>query len=421
MDTTSRQPRLLLVGGANPVGSSIDIARLALEEARARGIHTHVTHRAEVLPRIGKVTALADGVSAVDPDDPRASLRWAEERLAAGERFDIVLGLRDTVVEATARIAELMGAPGNPLPAVRQTRNKDACRALLASAGFPQPSVRLCRGVADAEAFLRESGGPWVVKPRDGMGSIGTTRIDGRDDLPSAIAALPDPGLFLVEEFVEGQELSVEGLFLGGEPHVLAVTGKSLFPPPHFVELGHVIPADLPADTARRITSRVRAALTAAGLRFGVFNVELWLTRDGVVLGELHSRPGGDWLHVLLQHAMPGLEMFGPVYDDALGRPVTPPPAATRAGAVRFLSAPAGRLSRVEGWDSATAHPAVLCAEFTAAPGDAFTGTRDSGDRVGSIAVGADTPARARHLVEELAASVEITAEAAPESAPARM
>ncbi|HEU5107633.1 MAG TPA: hypothetical protein VFT95_03570, partial [Micromonosporaceae bacterium] len=170
---------LLYLGGANPVACSMDIARDLLTQARARGIRSHVTNRAETLPHTRQAHRLADQVSAVDPDDPAGCVRWARERLAAGERFDVVLGLRDTVQLSVARTAAALGAPGNPPEAVRRVRDKDVCRQALAAAGFRQPMVRLCTSARQAVAVLRESAGPWVIKPRAGQGSQGVRMVTG--------------------------------------------------------------------------------------------------------------------------------------------------------------------------------------------------------------------------------------------------
>jgi biotin carboxylase len=415
MDAAPASPRLLLIGGANPLPSSVDIVGLALTQAKARGIHTHVTHRGEMLAQTEWVNKLADQVSAVDPDNAEETVRWAASRLAEGGRFDVVLGLRDTVQDSTARSAAAAGAPGNPPEAVRRVQNKDACRTALAAAGFPQPAVRLCTTAAEALAFLGESTGPWVVKPRDGGGSIGVRKVTGRNDLASALNELPDRNLFLVEEFVEGREFSVEGVFLDSKPKVLAVTAKETLPPPHFVEVGHVIPAELSEKHRADIEQHVTRALTALDLRFGVFHVELWLTADGIVLGEVHPRPGGDWLHRLMSYAIPGLDLFGLIYDDVLGRPAKNALLPTRAAAVRFLAPPPGRITAVHGWEGVITQPGVLHAELTAGPGTIIPPMRQSGNRAGFVVVGAETPRRARRLAQKLVESVDFVMETVEE------
>ncbi|MEU7885532.1 ATP-grasp domain-containing protein [Microbispora bryophytorum] len=409
----SRPPATVLVGGAGAIPLGVDVARTALAQARARGFVTHQTNQPSTLELTPQVAELADFSWAVDFADPEESAAWARRQYAEGQRFDVVIGVREYAQVATAEIAAAVGAPGNPPEAVRTVRTKDRCRAALAAAGLPQPAFRVCADRAEAESFVAATSGPWVVKPRDAMGSEGVREVGGPGDLDAAIAALPAPAAgaprppFLVEEFVEGDEFSVEGVFLGGAPHVLAVTRKRLVNPPLFVEAGHVLPAPLPEDVRALLERETVRALRALGLRFGVFHVELWHTAGGVVLGEVHVRNGGDWIHTLLGYAIPGLELFGLVYDDALGRLDGPPPAPSRAAAVRFLVPPPGVVERVEGWEAIRRHPSVLRAELSVEPGARVLPVTDSHGRAGEIVVGAETPERAESLAEELAESVK--------------
>jgi biotin carboxylase len=101
---------------------------------------------------------------------------------------------------------------------------------------------------ADAAGkLLAERSGRWIVKPRDAFGSEGVALVtapsgDGRG---AAECALAFSDAVIVEEFVTGDEYSAEGIVVGGEPHVLALTRKETTDPPYFVELGHVQPAGL--------------------------------------------------------------------------------------------------------------------------------------------------------------------------------
>jgi biotin carboxylase len=410
-------PTLLFVGGARPLSFSLDMATEALAQAAARGLRVHVTNTAEVLAATEDVVGKAAARSTVDILKPGVSAAWA--KAPDREHFDAVYALQELAQVAVAETAEAIGAPGNPPEAVHRVRTKDACREALAAAGFPQPVVRLCADEADAEAFLREHAGPWIVKPRDAMGSVGVSLVTGAAQLSAAIALLPDAKPFLAEQFVDGPEFSVEGVFLGGAPKVLAVTAKEKVPPPFFVETGHVLPAPLPDARRREIEAAVSAALTTLGLRTGGFHVELWLTPGGIVLGEVHGRFGGDWIHRMLAHAIPGLELYGLVFDDMLGRPVTGVPLEpSRGAAVRYLTPPPGRLAAVEGWEQVLAHPAVLHAELSVGPGDEIRPLHRSGDRVGFVVVGAGTPEAASALAADLADSVKFLLEPAAEPEP---
>ncbi len=250
------------------------------------------------------------------------------------------------------------------------------------------------------------------------MGSIGVSLVRTPEDLPTAVEALPDPSeAFLVEEFVEGREYSVEGIFLGGRPKVLAVTGKETMAPPHFVEVAHVLPAILPEATRAEIDRQVCAALTELGLHYGIFHVELWITRRGIVLGEFHVRPGGDGIYLMLAHVIPGLDLFRRVYEDALGRDVDDGLTPSRAAAVRFVLPPPGRLISVDGWDRVLNHPAVLFAELEVEPGAVIKPVRGSDDRVGLVIVGAENSIAAQRLAAELVDCVKFVVAPAEEMA----
>ncbi|WP_067537913.1 ATP-grasp domain-containing protein [Nocardia crassostreae] len=399
------KPTLLLVGGARELRFSVDQAEAALAQAAARGIRTLVT--SPVLAATPSIVAAADETAAMGFTDPEATAHWARRRVAAGEPITAVLALLEMAQVTAADTAAAIGVPGNPPEAIRRIRTKDACRAALAAAGFAQPAVRLCASAADAAEFLREHPGPCIVKPRDDMGSTGVSWISSAADLPAAMALLPGPGAFLVEEFVSGPEFSVEGIFQGGRPVVLAITAKETVPPPYFVEIAHTMPADLPETRYREIRETVSAALLTVGLRVGAFHVEVWLTPSGVVLGEVHARFGGDRIHTMLEYTIPGIELFGLIIDDMLGRPpASGPLEPTRGAAVRYLTPPPGTVVAIEGWEEIRAHPAVLHAELMIEPGAAIRPLRNSLDRVAMIVFGAETSARARELAAELAASV---------------
>ncbi|WP_405984770.1 ATP-grasp domain-containing protein [Streptomyces sp. NBC_00872] len=410
--TDPTDPCLLFVGGAGNATLAVDVVETAMRQARARGLRIHVTNQEATLAATPTVGALADAVSVVDFERPGESAAWAREQAAAGAKFDIVFGVREMAQEAVAEVADALGRPGNPPHAVHRVRTKDEARAALAAAGFLQPAFRVCEDPAAAVEFLAGSTGPWVVKPRDAMGSEGVTRIDSRAELDDALAFLPGEGAFIVEEFIEGPEYSAEGVFIDGVPHVLAITSKELLPPPNFFETEYVIPALLPEAARLDIEKQVVAAFAELELRYGQFHAELWLTERGVVLGEFHVRNAGGWIHRMLAHVIPGLEWFGLVFDDVLGRPIDKEALKpVRGSAIRFPTPPPGRLVAIEGWEEVLAHPALLHAELAVAPGDIIEPHRSVENRVALIAVGADTPAEAQKLVRALDASVRFITE----------
>ncbi|HEY1621689.1 MAG TPA: ATP-grasp domain-containing protein [Streptosporangiaceae bacterium] len=405
-------PVLLVVGFVVATSWGQDQIRRLSDQARRRGI---CLVGADTIGNLSRARpsefGLVDKVVALDVHDAGACGAWAAGR----HGIDAVLTISELAVYPAAVIAQELGLPGNAPQAVHRVRNKDLCRDRLRAAGFRQPRIALCRSEQDAARFMAQTGpGPWVVKPRDGMASIGVSLLDGPAGLPAALerfggpppafGSLPRTGSFLVEDYVEGEEFSAEGVVRSGVPQVLSLTRKQVGP--GFVETGHRAPAGLAVGTAAEAAAAVSGALTEIGITRGIFHVEFWVTSSGVVLGELHDRPGGDYLHALVEHRRPGLELYGTVLDDLLGLPPAPVPAATGAAAASFLLIPPGRLTAVHGWDKLTGHPAVLAADLWAAPGDVIEPVTDSFGRHGVFVVGADTGDEADRLVRDLADAV---------------
>ncbi|MEU9041623.1 MULTISPECIES: ATP-grasp domain-containing protein [unclassified Kitasatospora] len=402
-------PTVLVLGGAAPRESGFvrDICDRAMDQFRKRGVRVVLTDTRENLAAAPELTALADEVHELDFADASACQDWAAA-YARHSPVHAVVGYREYAAVSVASVAALLGVPGNPPEAVRLVRTKDECREHLRRHGFRQPELTVCASAEEATDFLREHGPDVVVKPRRGSSSEGVSRVSDPAAMAAAFRDARDAdGLALVEEFVHGREFSVEGLFTQGTPHVLAVTEKALAPG-GFVEMGHTMPAALGDDEAE-VVSTVTAALRAIGLRRGHFHVECWVTGSGVVLGEVHARQGGDWIHAMLEWCHPELELYGHWLDDLLGTPPAGVPArATRGAAVRFLAPPAGVVTSVGGWSEVADDPSVLAATCTLAVGTRIHPVTSNLDRHGAIVVGAADAAQARTKAELLQGSLTV-------------
>ncbi|MDI2128354.1 ATP-grasp domain-containing protein [Yinghuangia seranimata] len=412
---------LLVIGGIGLGDPGRCLLRTFLAQAEQRGCRIHMTDQkmfVDLAPT--EVTSRFASLHVLDFTDTAHCVEWATRQHHEGPGFDMVVTARDDAQPTTAAIAEALGLPYNSPASIETTQNKDRCRAALAEAGLPQPAWRLCRDVDDALAFTEGTAGPWVVKPRDGTGSRAVRRADDRAALVAAVGLLDAADRpFLVEELVVGPEYSAEGLFLHGEPVVVALTAKTTTEPPLFVELGHVVPAPLPEDTAAAARTAVERAVRAVGLTFGLFHAEFWLTENGPVLGELHCRPGGDYISMLVEAAHPGFQYFGALFDAFADPAFRPDLAADGAAAVAFLTAPAGTVVEVSGWEQARAGEALLHAHLARSPGDTVPELRSSMDRCGAVVVRAATSEQARAAADARAGLVRITTTAdAPAEAP---
>ncbi len=206
--------------------------------------------------------------------------------------LDAVLAVDDQGLVVAAAASARLGLPHNPLDAVAATRDKAAMRARLAAGAVAQPRYRVVPVGHSVAAAASRIGYPCVVKPVSRSGSQGVIRVD--DDVQAvaaakrvrAIVAPVEP--VLVEAFVAGAEVAVEGLLVAGSLEVLAIFDKpDPLNGPFFEETIYVTPSRQPALVQAALAATVAAAAASLGLREGPVHAEL---RVGPIVGPWSSR-----------------------------------------------------------------------------------------------------------------------------------
>lgn len=241
-------------------------------------------------------------------------------RLCREEHIDGVCTIASDVAAPTvAYVAEKMGLPGNPYEAAVRAHDKQLMHRMLTAAGVDCPMSNLQCPISDLQF-------PLIVKPTDRSGSLGVQKVERAEELEAAIAnakALSLHGEAIVEEFIEGREISVEMISQNGMHHALQITDKTTTGAPHFVELAHHQPSTLPADLQQRIFAITRRALDALGLTNGASHSEYKITKEGrVVVMEIAGRMGGDFIGSDLVPLSTGYDFLKGVIEVALGQPI---------------------------------------------------------------------------------------------------
>ncbi len=329
----------------------------------------------------------------------------AIERLAGALGIDgIIAPGTDWPVGVAARIAEHAGLPHpiSALTAVLAT-NKLRQRERLDAAGVPQPRWWVVGGDDDAPQIS----GPVVVKAPDRQGQKGLTLVSSAAELPAAIEVARSAarnGLALVEELVDGPEVTVIGFSVDGVFTALAVTDRITAEPPAFgVALAHVWPSHAGGqspDVAQR-------AVAALGITNGPSYTQLRIGPEGPRVIEVAARLGGGH-DAELVHAAVGIDLNGLAIDAALGAPLTVPEPKPRAGGAvtRFLVAPTGVLERVE-------VPDGVQARIYREPGFVIAPLRRGSDRAGAVLVTGESRTEAVARAEATAERIRfVTADA---------
>ncbi|MGN5630839.1 ATP-grasp domain-containing protein [Streptomyces sp. AC154] len=286
----------------------------------------------------GQDPGKADRVIHADTHD-RAAVLDLIRALHAETPIDAVLPGFEHFVSLAAHAAAALGLPGIPPDGVAPLRQKNRMRRAVEAAGLDQPRYRTVSGSRSAAAAYAELGPVCVVKPVDQSGSLDVRRVSSEREAVGAFrralrsgrsTGSGGPGLVLVEEYVQGPEYSVEGYVEDGRVHVLAITEKILGQEPHFVEVGHIVPAQLEARTADRIRSYVVRVLEAVALGIGPFHAELRMSARGPLLMEVAARLPGDRIPELLRLAC-GHDLYEIMLRCYLGLP-NPAPVGARSG-----------------------------------------------------------------------------------------
>ena len=267
-------------------------------------------------------------------------------RLCREEHIDGVCTIASDVAAPTvAYVAEQMGLPGNAYTAACKAHDKHLMRETLVAAGVDCPKYWVI-SKNDTSCLLSLSAHlsmPLIIKPSDRSGSLGVQKVEKKEELEPAVRkaeTLSIAGEALVEEFIEGREISVEMISQNGHHYALQITDKVTTGAPHFVELAHHQPSSLPADIQKHIFAVTRRALDALGITNGASHSEYKITADGrIVVMEIGGRMGGDFIGSNLVQLSTGYDFLQGVIDVALGNPVSPVKTCQKHSGVYFLSA----------------------------------------------------------------------------------
>jgi biotin carboxylase len=363
------------------------------------------------------VVAMTDPARAV-PDEQAltdAAAEVGKQRPVLG-----VVTYDEGFVIAAAVVAERLGVPGLTVAGAQHCRDKHLTRTVLTGAGLPQPGFTLVATELEAAAAARWTGFPVVFKPR-GMGaSAGVVRVSQPAEVAGAFAIASrashagPPGFergLLVEEMVEGPEISVDGVVVAGEYQPFCLARKQLGPPPCFEEVGHIVDARDPLSTDAVLLRTLAEAHRVLGVADGITHTELRLTARGPVVIEVNGRLGGDLIPYLGKLAT-GVDPGEVAADVASGvRPCLTASRCQVAG-VRFLYPPQD--CRIAGISlpAPGAVPGLVGAEPMVAVGTAlYLPPRAHLGRYASLVACTGDPASCQASLDEAAALASVAGE----------
>jgi len=355
------------------------------------------------------IPAIADGLHIEFEKVPEAVERIVAS--ASREPFDAIVASDDLTLEVATRAAAALGLPHNPLSAVCAARRKDLARDVLRAAGLPVPRFRCLNLTQPLTPQISGLDYPCVVKPLAMAASRGVIRVDSSDELRrmlprvAAIVAeavvLDERDRVLVESFLPGTEIAIEGLLSDGRLHVLAVFDKpEPLDGPFFEESYYITPSRLPRVLLDGAIERLTQACAAYGLREGPVHGELRLHECEAWVLEVAARTiGGDCARLLSFGAGRSLEEL--VLRHALGWPLDLNPRDGAAGVLMIPTPGAGTLRRVEGVLAAQNVPGINDLVISVREGYELVPLPEGGTYLGFMFAHADTPDEVESALRE--------------------
>ncbi|HYK43352.1 MAG TPA: ATP-grasp domain-containing protein [Thermoanaerobaculia bacterium] len=355
-----------------------------------------------------------DGLATIEFRDPETAARTAV-RLAGKTPFDAVIGVDDETEVAAAEIARALGLRHNSRPSAEAARHKPSMRGALESAGVRVPRFAVFPADHDPVGVALAVSYPCVLKPTFLAASRGVIRANDPEELVEAWARigaiLRDPdvirrggryaGEILVEEFVPGPEVALEGLLESGALRVLAIFDKpDALDGPFFEETIYVTPSRLPAELQREVESAAASAARALGLTEGPVHVELRASPSGVFVIEAAARSIGGLCSRTLRFGT-GLSLEELILRRALGMPAEAARESPAAGVMMIPIPRAGTLARVEGLEDARAVPGIVEATITIRPGQELVPLPEGWRYLGFLFSRAETPEDAERALRE--------------------
>ena len=393
-------PERILILGAGPFQLP------AIRAARALGFKAVATDRNPEAVGLRE----ADHPETVDLSDVSGCLGLAQHYKIAG----VLTVASEIAVPTVAAIAEMLDLPGPGIQGARIATNKAMMRELFHEHSIPCRVARCCTSISDVELAIEDTGLPVVVKPTDNAGSRGVSYVDHGWQLGKAVQhalAHSREKRLLVEEYIPGVEMSVEGFVVNGCFSAIALSDKIRTDPPYLLDTTVLFPSQQPRRIQDAACDVIQRSVDAAGLHTAAIHAELMVGPGGVNVIEFAARGAGFKVFTDMLPWVTGIDVVTVLVHLAVGEPVDLSSPLARGSVLRFPEVPPGRVASIKGVDEARAMHGVKDLELYVRPGDEIPVLSSASDRVGYFVTVGESRREAEEIMErvERVLRIEVT------------
>jgi len=304
-----------------------------------------------------------------------------------------------------AAVANSLSLPGIKFENAEAATNKVKMRTRFREHGVPSPEFAPVWSLADARDACKKIGFPCVIKPVDNMGSRGVMRIDNKSRIAEAFknakAGSPS-GELIIEEFMEGPELSIDSVVYDGEVYFTGIADRIIVGPPYFIEIGHNIPSALPKEMIDDACRVMTLGIKALGIAHGFGKGDIKITPQGAKIGEIAARLSGGFMSGFTFPLSSGVDLMKAAVEIALGQePSNLEPLYHRVSIERSIITEPGIVKKVADVDQARTVPGISEIFVDVKPGDRVKKPTSNVEKAGHIIAVGDTLEEAERAVEE--------------------
>lgn len=381
------------------------------------------------VPLITELKNHGYNVTVVDPYDDSLGVLMADRHIKydvrdkenilsqISDRYDIVAtDQSDVSVETVAFLANKLNLKGNNLEVVRRYSNKYLSRQYAQSIGVPVPYFCEVDTIEEIQQFICKQSGIYIIKPSDAQSSKGIHIISPESSVDDITNFLADALQYsytkkaILEQFVTGYEITVEGFCSNGKHQVLAISRKEHFKTGVASRL--MYPGKIPDDIRDKIIAVDNQYVELSGLNFGPTHAEYIINEETgeFWLVEIACRGGGTLISSDIVKWVSGFDMQkayircleGEIIDV---KSITP---QHKAAELHFFEFGSGVVLDINGLDIVANMPEVLLLDIPIQIGDKIKSCVDDRSRQGFVIVTADTSAKVTEIIDKIKHTIKV-------------
>lgn len=361
-----------------------------INKAKEMGLYVIATNTDES----GEGLALADAKESVNPRD-------LSKVVAIAEKYHIDAVTADECdysYFASVFVANYLGLPATKIDIAQTVSSKKRMRMQCRDHGVIQPKFFACATLKATEEAVEMLGFPVIIKPCDNRGNFGVNLITDQSQVARGFfeaLANSHSREILVEEFIEGTMVMVDGYVFNDKGHVpLAIASKKMLGGNKRVAMDIIYPAQIPmADIERIIKINDTIANDVFEFDRGAVHSEFIVDKNNIpYFIETHNRGGGVYISSKIVPSLTNVDVSECLIRQALGESVNLPVASNlfaKCALLKFFKFPSGKIKQLLNLEEAKKTPGLLVARVSVKEGDLIKEITNDANRHGfTITVG---------------------------------